>query len=150
MLRRSTVIFIAIIAILLLTNAICATPAWSSDGHSEATLGKDYKTFQSSSQPSGNAPPPINPSGVITLQQALSLGLMQNPELASFSWEMRSAEARTLQAGLLPNPEISAEVENIGGARELKGFNGAENTIQINQLFELGGKRSKRKKLAEI
>jgi len=150
MLRRSTVIFIAIIAILLLTNAICATPAWSSEGHSEATLGKDYKTFQSSSQPSGNAPPPINPSGVITLQQALSLGLMQNPELASFSWEMRSAEARTLQAGLLPNPEISAEVENIGGARELKGFNGAENTIQINQLFELGGKRSKRKKLAEL
>lgn len=150
MLRRSTVIFIAIIAILLLTNAICATPAWSSEGHSEATLGKDYNTFQSSSPPSGNAPPPINPSGVITLQQALALGLMQNPELASFSWEMRSAEARTLQAGLLPNPEISAEVENIGGARELKGFNGSENTIQINQLFELGGKRSKRKKLAEL
>ena len=120
MLRRSTVIFIAIIAILLLTNAICATPAWSSEGHSEATLGKDYKTFQSSSQPSGNAPPPINPSGVITLQQALALGLMQNPELASFSWETRTAEARTLQAGLLPNPEISAEVENFGGPESLR------------------------------
>ena len=150
MLRRSTVIFFTIIAILSITNVLCATPAWSSEVHSEATLGKDYKTFQSSSQPSGNAPPPINPSGVITLQQALSLGLMQNPELASFSWEVRSAEARTLQAGLLPNPEISAEVENIGGARELKGFNGSENTIQINQLFELGGKRSKRKKLSEL
>ena len=67
-----------------------------------------------------------------------------------FSWETRSAEARSLQAGLYPNPEISAEVENFGGPRELKGFNGSENTLQINQLFELGGKRSKRKKLAEL
>jgi cobalt-zinc-cadmium efflux system outer membrane protein len=75
---------------------------------------------------------------------------MQNPELITFSWEVRSAEARSLQAGLLPNPEISAEVENFGGPRELKGFDGSENTLQISQLFELGGKRSKRKKLTEL
>jgi cobalt-zinc-cadmium efflux system outer membrane protein len=137
-------------SILLLTNAVCATQAWSSEGQSKATLGNGYKTFQPSYQASGTALQPVNPSGVLTLQQALSLGLMQNPELASFSWEARSAEGRSLQAGLLPNPEISAEVENIGGARELKGFNGSENTIQINQLLELGGKRSKRKKLAEL
>jgi cobalt-zinc-cadmium efflux system outer membrane protein len=147
MLRRDTLL---LFSVLLLTNAVYAPHAWSSEGHGKATLGSEYKTFQPSSQPSGNAPSPINPSGVITLQQALSLGLMQNPELGSFSWEMRSAEARTLQAGLLPNPEISAEVENFGGPRELKGFNGSENTIQINQLFELGGKRSKRQKLAAL
>ncbi len=137
-------------SILLLINTDGFAQMVDSTGHSKATLGKGYNTFQPSSPASEAALQPVNPSGIITLPQALSLGLMQNPELASYSLEMRSAEARAVQAGLLPNPEISAEVENFGGPRELKGFNGSENTIQINQLFELGGKRSKRKKLAEL
>ena len=148
--RKSTFFFFTIITVLSITNAVCAAQVWSSGEQSKATLGNDYKTFQPSFQASGTALQPVNPSGVLTLQQALALGLMQNPELASFSWETRTAEARTLQAGLLPNPEISAEVENFGGPRELKGFNGSENTLQISQLFELGGKRSKRKNLAEL
>lgn len=36
------------------------------------------------------------PSGVITLGQALSLSIMKNPGLAAYSWEVRAAEARVL------------------------------------------------------
>ncbi len=95
----------------------------------------------------------------ITLRQALSLALMHNPELAASSWEVRSGEARSLQAGLFPNPEIDVEVENFGGSRKeenpdgtserLKRFDGAETTVALSQLIELGGKRSKRKQVAD-
>src|SRR6266849_3271820 len=40
------------------------------------------------------------PTGWLTLGQALALTLQQNPELAAFSWDVRSAEARILQARL--------------------------------------------------
>jgi len=116
----------------------------SSEGHSEATLA-DYKHF-SSSQPSGNLPA-HNPSGLYLTAGAF-LGLMQNPELASFSWEMRSAEARTLQQDSYPTRDFSRSRKHCG-ARELKGFNGAENTIQIISFLN-GWKAPKRKKLAEL
>lgn len=90
------------------------------------------------------------PIGVITLNQALSMALIKNPELAAFSWEMRAGEARTLQAGLLPNPEVEIEVENVGGSDDRSGFDAAETTISLSQLIELGGKRAKRVKMAAL
>jgi cobalt-zinc-cadmium efflux system outer membrane protein len=54
-----------------------------------------------------------NPSGVITLVEVLSLALQQSPSLKAFSWEIRAAEARTIQAGLRPNPELSLEIEEV-------------------------------------
>lgn len=50
----------------------------------------------------------------VTLEEALAWALERNPRLAAFSWEMRAAEARELQAGLRPNPELTIEVENVG------------------------------------
>ena len=116
-------------------------------------LGSDFKTFippRKLSDALSHAPQIEDPTGTITLNKALSLGLMRNPELTAFSWEVRSAEARFVQAGLLPNPEIETEVENFGGTREVKRFKGSETTVQITQLVELGGKRSKRKHLAQL
>jgi cobalt-zinc-cadmium efflux system outer membrane protein len=90
------------------------------------------------------------PISVITLSQSLSMALVNNPELASFSWEMRAGEARTLQAGLLPNPEVDIEVENVGGSGDRRGFDAAETTISLSQLIELGGKRAYRVKMAAL
>ncbi len=53
--------------------------------------------------------------GTISLHDALTAALLRNPDLAAFSWEVRSREARALQAGLLPNPELAFEIENFGG-----------------------------------
>jgi cobalt-zinc-cadmium efflux system outer membrane protein len=75
---------------------------------------------------------------------------MRNPELAGFSWEVRSGEARALQAGLFPNPEIEVEVEEFGGEGELSDFDAAETTVQLSQLIELAGKRSKRRQVAAL
>ena len=90
------------------------------------------------------------PDGSITLPQALSLALMKNPRLTVFSWEVRAGEARTLQAGLLPNPKLEIEIEEFGGTGEQRRFDGTETTIAVNQLIELGGKRSKRKRVAAL
>lgn len=89
-------------------------------------------------------------TGVITLKDAISLALLRNPELGALSLEIRSQEARVLQAGLLPNPEISLEAENFGGSGDFHSFDSIENTVQLSQLIELGGKRSKRKIIAAI
>lgn len=93
---------------------------------------------------------PDEPTGVITLGGALAQALLKNPALAAFSWEVRVADARVLQAGLVPNPELSAEVENFGGSKERRDFVGAESTVSLSQLIELGGKREKRARVARL
>jgi cobalt-zinc-cadmium efflux system outer membrane protein len=87
---------------------------------------------------------------MLHLRQAQALALMQNPTLAAFGWEVRAGEARTLQAGLLPNPEAHAEIENVAGSGELQGFEGTEITIGLSQMIELAGKRSKRIRVAAL
>ncbi len=116
------------------------------------SLGQEFSTFQPPAKPMeiAEAPGIAEPTGVITLRKALALALMHNPELKVFSLETRAAQARELQAGLWPNPEIEVEVENVGGTGELSGFDAAETTIQLSQLIELGDKSQKRKKVASF
>jgi cobalt-zinc-cadmium efflux system outer membrane protein len=93
--------------------------------------------------------------GDLTLRDAALLALQRNPELASFAKEMRALEGATLQAGLLRNPELSVNVENIGNIQPLQGDINSQKavaqevvqqitTIRISQLIELGGKRAAR------
>jgi cobalt-zinc-cadmium efflux system outer membrane protein len=82
-------------------------------------------------------------SGPLKLSDALSLALLKNPMLEVFSLEVRAAEAREIQAGFLPNPELEIDVEDFGRK-------GAESTLAIGQLIELGGKREKRKRVASL
>jgi len=93
-------------------------------------------------------PLPEEPQGPISLQEALAMAHIRNPELATFSWEIRVAEARHLQAGLLPNPEVSHEIEEFAGDRS--GFSASENTVVLSQLISLGGKRAKQVHLAAL
>lgn len=90
------------------------------------------------------------PTSEITLRKALSLALVKNPELAMFAWEVRTQEARALQEGLVPNPELSIEADNFGGSGITQGFVVAENTIALSHIIELGGKRKKRVRNATL
>lgn len=84
----------------------------------------------------------------LSLQAALSLALINNPELQAFSWEVRATEALKLQAGLIPNPEIKLELGEYDA--EGTGFDTAETSITLSQLILLGGKRSKRRTVAGL
>jgi cobalt-zinc-cadmium efflux system outer membrane protein len=88
------------------------------------------------------------PTGTITRADALALALMRNPGLKTFPYSLRAAEARMLQAGLRPNPELQVEVEEFGGRGERSSFDAAETTVQIGQPIELGGKRARRTRVA--
>lgn len=90
------------------------------------------------------------PKGSLSLRQALAVSLLQNPGLEAFAWASRAQEAEALQAGLLPNPTISVEAENFAGSGPLRDYDGAETTVMLGQLVELGRKRSKRRQVAEL
>jgi cobalt-zinc-cadmium efflux system outer membrane protein len=86
-------------------------------------------------------------TGTLTLEQALAAALLRSPELTAFSYDVRASEARVLQAGMLPNPELELEVEEYDRAGE--GFDSAETAVVLGQLIELGGKRRWRKRIAQ-
>ena len=96
----------------------------------------------------GEDHPLVNPGGVLTLREALRLTLLQNPGLAAAGSDIRAAEGRLLQAGLPPNPSIQTENENLVGTGPFGGAKSSENTIQLSQLIELGGKRATRVRVA--
>ena len=85
----------------------------------------------------------------LTLAKALALTLEHSPELSAFSWDIRSAEARVIQARLIPNPEIGFEGENLNELSSKSG-NEMQNTLQLSQLIELGGKRKFRVREAQF
>jgi len=89
-------------------------------------------------------PEPPEYSGTITLEQVVAQVLVHNPELKVFSLEQRAREAVALQSGLLPNPTLAVEVENVAGSGSFSGFSQSETTIRLSQLIELGGKRGAR------
>lgn len=121
-------------------------------------LGSDFKTFIPIESEIGTDMDtqkdkiilPAEPSGPIKLQDALALALMRNPELRTYSWEVREAEALSLQAGLMPNPEISTEFEDFGGNGDRQGVDDAQATFALSQVIELGFKASKRRRIADL
>ncbi len=86
----------------------------------------------------------------LALGDALALALANNPRLSVFDLERRVRDALALQASLRPSPELAFEVENFAGTGDFSGFGGAEYTLSLAQLFELGGKRSGRQDVAAL
>ena len=83
-------------------------------------------------------------SGTLTLRQALALALTRSPELAVVNYDVRIAEARALQARLLPSPELDFTSENVAGSGRYSNARLSENTLLLGVLIELGGKRRMR------
>lgn len=112
-------------------------------------LGADLPAFVAPASPSA-APPaaPDEPTGVLHLRDALALALVRNAELAADSFELRAREAALVQAGALPNPTLSLELEDFLGSGEFSGVEQAQTTLLLGQLIELGGKRAARIEVA--
>jgi cobalt-zinc-cadmium efflux system outer membrane protein len=112
-------------------------------------LGADLPAFvaPASAAEAPSAAPP-EPSGILRLQDALALALLRNAGLAADSYELRAREAALLQAGALPNPTQSLELEDVAGTGEFSGVDQAQTTLLLGQLIELGGKRAARIEVA--
>lgn len=86
----------------------------------------------------------------LTLREALSRTLQSNPDLAAYQYVLKAQDGRITQAGFKPNPTLNSTLEDVLGTGEAKGLSGAELTIGLSQLVELGGLRDKRVAVAQI
>ncbi|GLK69266.1 TolC family protein [Hansschlegelia plantiphila] len=87
-------------------------------------------------------------SRTLTLSQALSRAVASSPSLAAADREIGAASGRAMQSAVFPNPALSFELDNAFGSRSKRNLDAAETTLQISQLFELGGKRDARMAIA--
>ncbi|MBS9763340.1 TolC family protein [Pseudomonas mosselii] len=78
----------------------------------------------------------------LSLDQALDAAFSQNPDFAAIGREIGIAEGERRQAGLIPNPELSWEVEDTRRAT-------STTTVTFSQALELGGKRGARIEVAK-
>ncbi|OGB24869.1 MAG: cobalt-zinc-cadmium resistance protein [Burkholderiales bacterium RIFCSPLOWO2_02_FULL_57_36] len=86
--------------------------------------------------------PTVESTGPLSLPAALALAMRANPEIAVAAREVDALDGNVLQAGVIPNPSISASVDDTRQATRTT-------TVQINVPIELGGKRSARMTAAE-
>jgi cobalt-zinc-cadmium efflux system outer membrane protein len=82
-----------------------------------------------------------------TVGQLVETGFGRRADLLAARQRLAVAEGRVLQAGLRPNPTLDAE---FGSPRFLAGEAESELSIGITQVFETGGKRSKRSRVARL
>lgn len=86
---------------------------------------------------------PIPEAGALTLGQAVRRALRYSPAVKAAGLEIDAKRAEAVQAGLRPNPELGGWSWNVGE-------DPAEEALDISQLFELGGKRLKRIRAADL
>lgn len=85
------------------------------------------------------------PAASLSFAQAWSRVQQHNPRLAAARQDVMASDSSLIQAGALPNPQVSLESENFGGSRQAARWDEAENTLRITQPLETGGKRQARK-----
>jgi cobalt-zinc-cadmium efflux system outer membrane protein len=86
---------------------------------------------------------PLALADSLSLPQAIATALEHNPDMAAARQEIGIAEGARRQAGLIPNPELSWEVEDT--RRDT-----STTTVTLSQPLELGGKRGARIEVARV
>ena len=77
-------------------------------------------------------------STVINLSDAITRTLTENPGLRAVGYQMRVQDARILQAGIKPRPELNIEVENVLGSGPNDLFHAMQGTVSIAWILERG------------
>lgn len=121
----------------LRTRAATAIILAEASGPPPLALGADTNN---SSQVRDMAPAYV---GSLTLGAAVQRALRFSPSVHAAEIEIDAKRAEAWQAGLRPNPGISGDVQNIAQDAQ-------ESKLELSQVFELGGKRLKRIRAAEL
>lgn len=80
----------------------------------------------------------------LTLPQAVRLAETRHPLFRSYRAQLAAADARRVQAGVRPAPELNIDVEDVLGSGTVSGIDGAQTTVGFSQLIERGGLRDRR------
>lgn len=96
------------------------------------------------------APAWSEPSGELTLAAAIGAALRHAPELAGSAAELSAIDARIVQVDVWPNPGVGVDVEDVAGSGTYEGAEQSQTTLWLSQPVELGGKRAKRRRVADL
>lgn len=88
----------------------------------------------------------IQPDG-LSVDRLIELGTGRRADLLAARQRLSIAQGKLIQAGLRPNPTLNTEY---GSPRFLGGEAESDLKVGVSQLFELGGKRSRRVAVAEL
>ena len=80
-------------------------------------------------------------SGDLTLDEAISRTLSDNPELVAFGYQIQAQRGRVTQSAIKPAPEIAVEVENLLGTGTYSGVSAPETTLSLGWVLERGKRR---------
>ena len=78
----------------------------------------------------------------VSLSEAIQRTLANNPQLTAFKYKQKRLDGELATAGLKPEYNVSAELENFAGTGDVSGFSDAELTLSISSVVELGDKVS--------
>ena len=140
MYRQIATLWLLVVAFCSLTLSSAAQP----HNQSQTTISNER-----TSSPTSNDGHSNKIATSLTLDDAIEMSLKYNPILMAAGFENHARKAAIRQAKVFPNPELTTDVENVTGSGPLQGTSSGEFTAGISQSFEMGGKRSKRKDLAE-
>lgn len=83
----------------------------------------------------------------LRLEEAVSRSLASNPSLAAEAADLRATQVRAEREGLSTPYTVGGELENFAGTGSSRGLQGAEATLRLGRVIELGGKRAARQAL---
>lgn len=126
-----------------------STPGLADDRATPRRVWREVSVLEVPQDPEQLTAEAAPPTGEITLADAVAAALRGSPALATAGYDVRSREAQAIQAAARPNPELAVELEDFAGSGSRSGFDGAQTTLSLGQLVELGGKRAARVKLAD-
>jgi len=81
----------------------------------------------------------------LTLNTAIKRALEKNPSLKVFDFRNTALSGQLVTAKLKPAYELGLEAENFAGSDEFSGFDGAELTVSLSSVLEMGDKRAARR-----
>jgi cobalt-zinc-cadmium efflux system outer membrane protein len=125
------------------TSPSPGVPAASTSSRTTPAFSLDAALDAAGMPPAGGASSTIS----VTSGSASGLGSSTRtalPSVGAATAGIEAAAAARRVAGLRPNPEVQAQVENFGGTGPYKGLRSSETTVGVALPLELGGKRSAR------
>lgn len=118
-------------------------------------LGTSFAAYAQAKPVDGVAPMPSqetkrNDGNSLSLEKAIQKTLEANGYLQAKEFEIQALKAEAHQAGLRTNPELEVEIEEFAGRGERRGLEGSEAAVLLSQSLQLGGKRQKSRRLANL
>lgn len=90
-----------------------------------------------------------NVEPALTLKGAIAQTLERNPQLYQYTLAQEIFEAQKQTHSLRPAIEFELEVENFAGSGDTQGLDGAETTLLLSSVIEMGGTRKARMSLVD-